>query len=73
MDLSQFYDVNDDNEIDIKVNKSDFDQALSRIRPSVSDRDRAKYERLNKKLGWDVIGPESANDGANEGANNELL
>ena len=73
LDLSQFYDVNDDNEIDIKVNKSDFDQALSRIRPSVSDRDRAKYERLNKKLGWDVIGPESANDGANEGANNELL
>ncbi|CCE65352.1 hypothetical protein TPHA_0K02220 [Tetrapisispora phaffii CBS 4417] len=35
----------------ILVTKSDFNNALRKIKPSVSDRDRLKYDRLNKK--WD--------------------
>ncbi|ODV84176.1 hypothetical protein CANARDRAFT_29334 [[Candida] arabinofermentans NRRL YB-2248] len=36
----------------IFVTSEDFDNALNSVKPSVSDRDRAKYERLNKRLGW---------------------
>lgn len=35
----------------IKVTQDDFYQALKNINPSVSDKDRAKYERLNRKMG----------------------
>lgn len=30
---------------------SDFRSALRKIKPSVSDKDRLKYDRLNKKMG----------------------
>lgn len=30
----------------------DFTNALRKIKPSVSDKDRLKYDRLNKKMGW---------------------
>ncbi|CAK9441637.1 uncharacterized protein LODBEIA_P55050 [Lodderomyces beijingensis] len=54
LDQSEFYDDNAaDN--DIKIMQSDFVQALRAVRPSVSDADRLKYEKLNKKLGWDII------------------
>lgn len=36
----------------ISVNMNDFKKALSKIKPSVSDKDRAKYDKLNKKMGW---------------------
>lgn len=36
----------------ILVNMNDFQKALSKIKPSVSDKDRAKYDKLNKKMGW---------------------
>ncbi|CCD24802.1 putative AAA family ATPase RIX7 NDAI_0D04890 [Naumovozyma dairenensis CBS 421] len=36
----------------IRVTMNDFHKALVKIKPSVSDKDRAKYDRLNKKMGW---------------------
>ncbi|OBA21886.1 AAA-domain-containing protein [Metschnikowia bicuspidata var. bicuspidata NRRL YB-4993] len=39
----------------IVVTAADFLAALSTITPSVSDKDRARYERLNLRLGWGVI------------------
>lgn len=54
LDESGFYV---DNEIDntIVVTREDFLAALSAIVPSVSDKDRARYERLNLKMGWGLI------------------
>jgi ribosome biogenesis ATPase len=54
LDQSGYYeeDAGDDN---ISVTQDDFKTALSSIKPSVSDRDRAKYDRLNKKMGWSVV------------------
>ncbi|GAV55702.1 hypothetical protein ZYGR_0AY00940 [Zygosaccharomyces rouxii] len=37
---------------EILVTMSDFITALKKIRPSVSDKDRLKYEKLSNKLGW---------------------
>lgn len=37
---------------DIEVKMVDFLDALNTVKPSVSDKDRVKYERLNKRLGW---------------------
>ncbi|ODV95736.1 hypothetical protein PACTADRAFT_2050 [Pachysolen tannophilus NRRL Y-2460] len=37
---------------EISVTMGDFNAALDSVKPSVSDRDRLKYERLNKRLGW---------------------
>lgn len=34
------------------VTMDDFWRALKKIKPSVSDKDRSKYERLNRKMGW---------------------
>ncbi|ODQ79625.1 hypothetical protein BABINDRAFT_8526 [Babjeviella inositovora NRRL Y-12698] len=34
------------------VTGDDFFQALKSIKPSVSDRERAKYEKLSKRMGW---------------------
>ncbi|KAI3404152.2 RIX7 [Candida oxycetoniae] len=58
LDKSEFYDedVNDDN---IKINKADFEVALQAIKPSVSDKDRQKYEKLNKRMGWGIIKPDN--------------
>ncbi|KAK9471563.1 P-loop containing nucleoside triphosphate hydrolase protein [Dipodascopsis tothii] len=36
----------------IHVGAADFDRAFSNVKPSVSDRDRAKYERLSKSFAW---------------------
>ena len=36
----------------IVVTMNDFLDALKKIKPSVSNRDRLKYDRLNKKMGW---------------------
>lgn len=41
----------DNSDLDsIRVTQDDFYQALKNINPSVSDKDRAKYERLNRKM-----------------------
>lgn len=54
LDESGYYvDNADDNSI--MVTREDFLSALLSIMPSVSDRDRARYERLNLKMGWGVI------------------
>ncbi|SCU93445.1 LADA_0G03136g1_1 [Lachancea dasiensis] len=37
---------------DVIVTMKDFTDALKKVKPSVSDKDRLKYERLNKKMGW---------------------
>ncbi|EDO15956.1 hypothetical protein Kpol_1044p15 [Vanderwaltozyma polyspora DSM 70294] len=37
---------------EIIVSMTDFSNALKKIKPSVSDKDRIKYDRLNKKMGW---------------------
>lgn len=54
LDESGFYI---DNEIDntIVVTREDFLAALGAIVPSVSDKDRARYERLNLKMGWGLV------------------
>lgn len=49
-----------DNEI--SVTNQDFKDALMSIKPSVSDRDRAKYEKLNKRMGWNLIQDEEPKD-----------
>lgn len=37
---------------EVIVTPADFKVALNKIKPSVSDKDRLKYDRLNKKMGW---------------------
>lgn len=37
---------------EIIVTSKDFDSALDKIKPSVSDKDRIRYDKLNKKMGW---------------------
>lgn len=46
---------------EIIVTSRDFEKALNSVKPSVNDRDRAKYDRLNKKMGWSLAS-ENAND-----------
>lgn len=60
LDKSGFYEESSV-EDKIFITAEDFDHALSSIRPSVSDRDRVRYEKLNKKLGWNII-PEKENE-----------
>lgn len=60
LDESSFYGGADEGSVVVTAN--DFDMALGSIRPSVSDRDRARYERLNLRLGWGVIEEEKANE-----------
>ena len=45
-------DSEGDGSENILVTREDFLNALKKIKPSVSDRDRLKYDRLNKKMGW---------------------
>lgn len=47
--------VDNDSDNSIEVTGIDFSDALSNITPSVSDKDRARYERLNLRMGWGVI------------------
>lgn len=37
---------------DVLVSSMDFENALRKVKPSVSDKDRLKYDRLSKKMGW---------------------
>ncbi|KAK6457948.1 AAA ATPase [Scheffersomyces xylosifermentans] len=61
LDASGFYenDIVDDN---IKVTMEDFNRALQCVNPSVSDRDRLKYEKLNKRMGWSMLGDQEKED-----------
>lgn len=61
LDQSGYYHEDDSIDDNIVVTIDDFNQALSNIKPSVSDRDRAKYERLNKKMGWSVVDDNNEN------------
>lgn len=54
LDESGYY-VDNDSDNSIEVTNTDFSEALSNITPSVSDKDRARYERLNLRMGWGVI------------------
>ena len=54
LDASGYY-VDSASDNLIEVTHEDFLGALSNIAPSVSDRDRARYERLNLRMGWNVI------------------
>jgi len=47
-------DENESNQ-DIIVTVDDFEKALNSVKPSVNDRDRAKYDRLNKEMGWSLV------------------
>lgn len=42
------------NEKMISITKDDIENALNIIKPSVNDRDRLKYDKLNKKMGWSL-------------------
>ncbi|CAH2352733.1 ribosome biogenesis ATPase Rix7p [[Candida] railenensis] len=59
LDASGFYSdsdkVKDDIEDSVLVTMDDFRSALGSIHPSVTDRDRQKYEKLNKRMGWTII------------------
>lgn len=57
LDASGYYEQEDENEDDndITVTIDDFRASLNSIHPSVSDRDRQKYEKLNKRMGWSII------------------
>lgn len=61
LDESGFY-IDNDSDNNIEVTNADFLAALSSITPSVSDRDRARYERLNLRLGWGVIQEEKKDE-----------
>lgn len=37
---------------DVIVYMKDFENALKKVKPSVSDKDRTRYDRLNKRMGW---------------------
>jgi ribosome biogenesis ATPase len=59
LDASGFYSdsdkVKDSAEDTVLVTMDDFRSALRSIHPSVTDRDRQKYEKLNKRMGWTII------------------
>lgn len=67
LDESGFYV---DNQVDnsIVVTREDFDSALGSIVPSVSDKDRARYDRLHLKMGWGVIQDDKAEESQSQGA-----
>ncbi|KAG7193234.1 uncharacterized protein KQ657_000996 [Scheffersomyces spartinae] len=67
LDASGFFEE-EEKEVDedILVTNEDFEQALESIRPSVSDRDRAKYEKLNKRMGWGVLKDKEEDTNNNE-------
>lgn len=55
LDASGFYEASDDVDGDIVVTVDDFERALSSINPSVTDKDRQKYTKLSKRMGWTII------------------
>lgn len=54
LDKSGYYEGGEDDD-QIVVTSDDFNGALNSIKPSVTDKDRARYERLNLRMGWGVI------------------
>ena len=70
IDSSGFYE-DSIGEDDISITAEDFDHALSSIRPSVSDRDRMRYEKLNKKLGWNIISDKEPDDAGSTSDKND--
>ncbi|GBL50397.1 hypothetical protein CJI97_002600 [Candidozyma auris] len=54
LDKSGYYEGGEDDD-QIVVTSDDFNGALNSIKPSVTDKDRARYERLNSRMGWGVI------------------
>lgn len=44
---------------EVLVHMKDFENALKKVKPSVSDKDRIRYDRLNKKMGWNESGDSS--------------
>ena len=70
LDSSGFYE-DSIGEDDISITAEDFDHALSSIRPSVSDRDRMRYEKLNKKLGWNIISDKEPDDAGSTSDKND--
>ncbi|ABN66763.2 AAA ATPase [Scheffersomyces stipitis CBS 6054] len=54
LDASGYYE-NENVDDQVEVTQQDFNRALSNVHPSVSDKDRMKYEKLNKRMGWSVI------------------
>lgn len=63
LDESGYYVANDSDN-SIEVTNTDFSDALLNITPSVSDKDRARYERLNLRMGWGVIQEEKKEETA---------
>jgi ribosome biogenesis ATPase len=55
-DLDENIDEDNHDITNVEVTADDFNNALDSTKPSVSDKDRAKYEKLNKRLGWDKTG-----------------
>ncbi|CAN3372170.1 hypothetical protein DIURU_001871 [Diutina rugosa] len=55
LESSGFVKPEEEDTDDIEVTAHDFAKALASIKPSVSESDRARYERLSKKLGWSVM------------------
>lgn len=70
LDASGYYYGEDPGEDDneIEVTTDDFAQALNHIHPSVSDKDRARYERLNKRMGWTIMDKEKEDEPKEETA-----
>lgn len=51
LDESGFFE-DDLSGVEVVVTQNDFEKALLSISPSVTDKDRTRYERLNKRIGW---------------------
>ncbi|KAK6459884.1 AAA ATPase [Scheffersomyces coipomensis] len=72
LDASGFYEPEGlDDQISVTID--DFDQALSSISPSVSDKDRSRYERLNKRMGWSIIKEEKEEEKSENNTNSNGL
>ncbi|SCU96070.1 LAMI_0F05094g1_1 [Lachancea mirantina] len=57
----EFEDLSTSSTSDVLVTMRDFGSAMRKVKPSVSDRERLRYDKLNKKLGW-VDRDESADE-----------
>ncbi|KAJ9104840.1 hypothetical protein QFC19_003799 [Naganishia cerealis] len=68
LDASGYYDQQEESD-EVEVTQEDFLKALNSINPSVNDKDRARYERLNKRMGWSVI-PEASEEKEGADVNN---
>ncbi|RLV95161.1 Ribosome biogenesis ATPase RIX7 [Spathaspora sp. JA1] len=67
LDKSGFLEEDESSDTKVEIIMDDFNRALSSIKPSVSDRDRIKYEKLNQRMGWNII-KEEIKDGDKENA-----